>query len=75
MNVKISRFPFHPLFHFRFVSSVTSISRRMMNIRHFNALKDNYMYLITDEKTRQCAVVDPAEPDAVVNIIETLLSR
>jgi hypothetical protein len=23
------------------------------------------MYLITDDKTRECAVVDPAEPDEV----------
>jgi hydroxyacylglutathione hydrolase len=36
-----------------------------MKIRHFNALSDNYMYLITDDKTKECAVVDPAEPNEV----------
>jgi glyoxylase-like metal-dependent hydrolase (beta-lactamase superfamily II) len=36
-----------------------------MKIRHFNAFADNYMYLITDDKTRECAVVDPAQPDEV----------
>ena len=36
-----------------------------MKIRHFNALADNYMYLITDGKTKECAVVDPAEPNQV----------
>jgi hydroxyacylglutathione hydrolase len=36
-----------------------------MKIRHFNALEDNYMYLISDDKTKECAVVDPAEPDEV----------
>ena len=36
-----------------------------MKIRHFNALDDNYMYLISDDKTKECAVVDPAEPEEV----------
>ncbi len=36
-----------------------------MKIRHFNAFSDNYMYLITDDKSTECAVVDPAEPDEV----------
>jgi len=39
-----------------------------MKIRHFNALKDNYMYLITDDRTTECAVVDPAEPEEVKSI-------
>jgi glyoxylase-like metal-dependent hydrolase (beta-lactamase superfamily II) len=38
-----------------------------MKIRHFNAFQDNYMYLITDDKTTECAVVDPAQPDEVTN--------
>ena len=36
-----------------------------MKIRHFNALEDNYMYLITDDNSKECAVVDPAEPAEV----------
>lgn len=41
-----------------------------MKIRHFNALKDNYMYLITGDKSNECAVVDPAEPEEVRSSID-----
>ncbi|CAF1912057.1 unnamed protein product [Rotaria magnacalcarata] len=42
-----------------------------MRIRHFLAFEDNYMYLISDEKTLECALVDPAEPDKLVEVIRT----
>ncbi|XP_013063080.2 hydroxyacylglutathione hydrolase, mitochondrial-like isoform X3 [Biomphalaria glabrata] len=36
-----------------------------MKVKILPALEDNYMYLIIDEATKQCAVVDPVEPDKV----------
>jgi hypothetical protein len=33
------------------------------------------MYLITDDKTRECAVVDPAEPDKVKTRIISIKSQ
>ncbi|CAF5183328.1 unnamed protein product, partial [Rotaria magnacalcarata] len=47
----------------KLLSVINSFYYRTMKIRHFNALEDNYMYLISDDKTKECAVVDPAEPD------------
>jgi len=41
-----------------------------MKIRHFNAFQDNYMYLITDDRTTECAVVDPAQPEELVKTIK-----
>ncbi|CAF0844245.1 unnamed protein product [Rotaria sordida] len=54
----------------KFSSLVNKLYYRTMKIRHFNALKDNYMYLITDDKTTECAVVDPAEPKELVETIK-----
>ncbi|KAK3765991.1 hypothetical protein RRG08_002234 [Elysia crispata] len=34
-----------------------------MRVKVLPALQDNYMYLIIDETSNQCAVVDPVEPD------------
>ncbi|KAH9503226.1 hypothetical protein Btru_068506 [Bulinus truncatus] len=36
-----------------------------MRVKVLPALEDNYMYLIIDETTKECAVVDPVEPDKV----------
>ena len=36
-----------------------------MKIHLIPALSDNYMYLLIDEKTKDCAVVDPVEPEKV----------
>lgn len=36
-----------------------------MRVRLIPALEDNYMYLLIDEETKQCAVVDPVEPEKV----------
>ena len=44
-----------------------------MRVRLIPALSDNYMYLLIDEHTKECAVVDPAEPDKVR--IESLYSH
>lgn len=34
------------------------------------ALEDNYMYLLIDEKTKEAAIVDPVEPNKVVNAVK-----
>lgn len=36
-----------------------------MNVLPVPALQDNYMYLVIDEKSKEAAAVDPAEPDKV----------
>uniref|UniRef100_A0A0B7A1E1 Metallo-beta-lactamase domain-containing protein n=1 Tax=Arion vulgaris TaxID=1028688 RepID=A0A0B7A1E1_9EUPU len=36
-----------------------------MKVKLLPALEDNYMYLIIDEQSNQCAVVDPVEPETV----------
>ena len=36
-----------------------------MKIKLVSALQDNYMYLLIDERTNQCAAVDPVQPDKV----------
>jgi len=37
-----------------------------MKIELLPALEDNYMYLLIDEDTKQCAAVDPVEPEKVI---------
>jgi len=37
-----------------------------MRVRLLPALEDNYMYLLIDEGTKKCAVVDPVEPEKVL---------
>ncbi|XP_033762239.1 hydroxyacylglutathione hydrolase, mitochondrial-like isoform X2 [Pecten maximus] len=41
-----------------------------MKILLLPALKDNYMYLLIDEDTKECACVDPVEPDKVLNAVK-----
>ena len=36
-----------------------------MEVIPVEANSDNYMYLIVDNATKECAVVDPAEPKKV----------
>lgn len=37
----------------------------MLNIIPIPALSDNYMYLVIDSDSNECAIVDPVEPDKV----------
>ncbi|KAI3961139.1 hypothetical protein MKX01_035725 [Papaver californicum] len=39
----------------------------MMKIVEIPCLKDNYSYLIIDETSKEAAVVDPVEPDEIVD--------
>ncbi|KAK3592767.1 hypothetical protein CHS0354_003202 [Potamilus streckersoni] len=41
-----------------------------MKIRLIPALQDNYMYLLIDEETRQCAAVDPVEPKKILDAVK-----
>ena len=47
-------------------SSETLTKHIDMRVRLLPALEDNYMYLIIDEKTKECAIVDPVEPRKVL---------
>lgn len=40
-------------------------NRQDMRVRLIPALEDNYMYLIIDEQTQECAAVDPVDPEKV----------
>lgn len=40
-----------------------------MRVRYVPALKDNYMYLLIDEKSKTCAAVDPVEPKKLVEAV------
>ena len=44
----------------------------VMEIHTLEALSDNYMYLIVDASTRAAAVVDPADPDVVMEAVQRL---
>ena len=46
-------------------SSSILISQADMKVTLLSALDDNYMYLITDEKTKESAIVDPVNPAKV----------
>ena len=37
-----------------------------MRVELIPALEDNYMYLLIDDKTNDCAVVDPVNPESVL---------
>lgn len=41
-----------------------------MTIKILPALQDNYMYLIVDNETKEAAIIDPVEPDKVVEAIQ-----
>uniref|UniRef100_A0A915J3K3 hydroxyacylglutathione hydrolase n=1 Tax=Romanomermis culicivorax TaxID=13658 RepID=A0A915J3K3_ROMCU len=51
-------------------SKFTSAIKKMLNIVPIPALSDNYMYLVIDETTKECAVVDPVEPEKVIENVE-----
>lgn len=41
-----------------------------MRVHILPVLLNNYSYLLVDEKTNECAVVDPVEPEKVIDIIK-----
>jgi len=40
-----------------------------MRVIPVSALSDNYMYILIDQKTKTCAVVDPVEPEKLLKRI------
>ncbi|XP_065659211.1 hydroxyacylglutathione hydrolase, mitochondrial isoform X2 [Hydra vulgaris] len=48
----------------------TAIYSSDMKIKLLPALQDNYMYMIIDEKTKHAAIVDPVEPEKVINAMK-----
>lgn len=40
-----------------------------MSVKILPALSDNYMYLIICNKTREAAIVDPVNPEAVLEAV------
>jgi len=54
----------------RFHSTQSSIQYPKMKVQILPALADNYMYLLVDESTNEAAVVDPVNPDTVVEAVE-----
>jgi len=41
-----------------------------MQVRVLPALSDNYMYLLVDQNTKEAAVVDPVDPEAVLKAVK-----
>ncbi|XP_018318957.1 hydroxyacylglutathione hydrolase, mitochondrial [Agrilus planipennis] len=50
-------------------SSPVIIQDQNMKVKVLPALSDNYMYLIIDEKTKEAAIVDPVDPDSVLQAV------
>ncbi|XP_004706201.1 hydroxyacylglutathione hydrolase, mitochondrial [Echinops telfairi] len=46
----------------------TRVEQAAMKVELVPALTDNYMYLLVDRDTREAAVVDPAQPQKVVEV-------
>ncbi|ORZ21987.1 beta-lactamase-like protein [Absidia repens] len=53
----------------RFRTFYTSIANKMI-IKPVPCLQDNYSYILLDENTKTAAVVDPVEPEKVLNSLE-----
>ncbi|KAL8590650.1 hypothetical protein ACOMHN_067810, partial [Nucella lapillus] len=51
-------------------SSQTVTRHIDMEVQLVPALDDNYMYLLIDQATKQCAVVDPVDPDKVMKAVK-----
>lgn len=43
-----------------------------MQVHVLPALTDNFMYVVVDPQTKEAAVVDPVEPDKVINAVQEL---
>ncbi|CAK1547348.1 unnamed protein product [Leptosia nina] len=43
---------------------------KTMDVKILPALKDNYMYLIVDKATKEAAIVDPVEPNTVLQAVQ-----
>lgn len=50
--------------------STTDQVNNKMRVRILPALQDNYMYLLIDEETQKAAIVDPVNPQAVLDAVQ-----
>lgn len=50
--------------------SVQTTAMASMTVKKIPALKDNFMYLVVCNATRRAAVVDPVEPDRVLEVVK-----
>lgn len=41
-----------------------------MDVKILPALQDNYMYLIVDKATKEAAIVDPVDPQSVLQAVK-----
>ena len=41
-----------------------------MKVEIIKCLEDNYSYLVIDEDSRQACVIDPSEPEPIINFVE-----
>lgn len=55
----------------RHYTNITFNKHRIMDVTLVPALEDNYMYILVDKATKECAVVDPVEPEKVLAEIAT----
>lgn len=58
------------LFQNRYQSKTVEESGTM-DVHIIPALSDNYMYIIVDKKSNDAAVVDPVEPDKVIDFVKS----
>lgn len=55
----------------RYSSTLSALHvHKNMRIELLPALEDNYMYLLIDDKTNEAAVVDPVDPQKVVEAVK-----
>lgn len=52
-------------------SSQQSITMADMSVKILPALSDNYMYLIICNQTKEAAIVDPVNPEAVLEAVKS----
>lgn len=60
------------IFRNRFHNQTICHQENTMDVHIISALVDNYMYLIVDKQSGDAAVVDPVEPDKVVELIRSM---
>ena len=68
------RLPAHSttVFGARRIVSGTDASKHGLLLVPVSVLADNYSYIIGCERTRTCAVVDPADPQRIVDVVRAL---
>lgn len=51
-------------------SAIEHLQYRTMDVKILPALQDNYMYLIVDKATKEAAIVDPVDPNSVLQAVQ-----